>query len=336
MLDTNKLSELIKKFKFLPVNQDWYTYYTDSIIKSPLKELLQVNIENGPVLCQCDYYLQKISKKDFRFNWEFNKERMAFFQCTREILKAKLTSAIYCTRIKDPDRAAMKFIDLFSNTKQSKDLGLFYEYVLDTQCIHGSTLRFLHQNRNTFSYSMRRLIIFSFLNTITRSISNTELLNRDTRYCEMFKNEIIEEIISNEQLELQNCPEDKIESTKQFYSNMLDDQSKPTSDEHLKKLESCLNIGSTEILLTLLDLALKGFQERHSDYPSHLDQLVPEFLPSMINDPYSGRPFIYKRINDTSYTIHSVGPKDAKIIENQSHNSLKLVVKSDQIQNDSQ
>lgn len=334
MLGINILSKLVKKLQFGPANCEWYLNYASCIIKAPLKDLFQINMENGPVLCQCDYYLQKISEKDFRFDWEFNKERTAFFQCTREIFKAKLASAIYCARINDLDRAVLKFIDLFSNTKQSKDLNFFLEYRFDTRCILDTTLGFLHPNRNKFSYSMRRLIILGFLNTINRSISDTEIINRDQKYCEMFKNEFIAETKEGETWELQNCPAEQIESMKQYYSNILEDLSKPTPDDHLKRLKNCLMNVSTEILLTIMDLALKGFQEQHSDYPNHLDQLVPEFLPSMINDPYSGSPFLYKRINKSSYIIHSAELTDTKIIENLEYHPLKLVVKSDQIQND--
>jgi len=43
-------------------------------------------------------------------------------------------------------------------------------------------------------------------------------------------------------------------------------------------------------------LALRAWQLRHrGQFPDHLDRLVPELLPSLPSDPYSGRPFGYVR-----------------------------------------
>ncbi len=43
----------------------------------------------------------------------------------------------------------------------------------------------------------------------------------------------------------------------------------------------------------LVQLALLAYRIDHGQYPDELAALVPDYLPQMINDPYSGKPFAY-------------------------------------------
>lgn len=44
-------------------------------------------------------------------------------------------------------------------------------------------------------------------------------------------------------------------------------------------------------------LALERFRLAHNDYPDHLSQLVPDFLPAIPLDPFSGLPLGYRRLS---------------------------------------
>lgn len=60
-------------------------------------------------------------------------------------------------------------------------------------------------------------------------------------------------------------------------------------------LQSCDNAEiSRRGILTLL--ALERFRLSHNDYPDHLAQLVPDFLPAIPLDPLSGLPLGYRRL----------------------------------------
>lgn len=62
---------------------------------------------------------------------------------------------------------------------------------------------------------------------------------------------------------------------------------------------------------TRLIIALERCRLAHGRYPEKLDELVPEFLPGVPEDPYSAQGFVYKRGDDPaakgSYTLYSVG-----------------------------
>ena len=50
-------------------------------------------------------------------------------------------------------------------------------------------------------------------------------------------------------------------------------------------------------------LALECFRRRHGRLPVQLDELVPEFLAELPEDPYSGRPFGYRFPAGTVFSI---------------------------------
>jgi hypothetical protein len=52
--------------------------------------------------------------------------------------------------------------------------------------------------------------------------------------------------------------------------------------------------------------AVRLFRHEHGPLPAELDELTPRYLPSVPLDPYSGRPLIYRRL-ENGYSLYSVG-----------------------------
>ncbi len=50
-------------------------------------------------------------------------------------------------------------------------------------------------------------------------------------------------------------------------------------------------------------IALERWRLRHGSYPEHLGELVPEMLPALPVDPYSGAPFCYRRVDPSGDPI---------------------------------
>jgi len=61
----------------------------------------------------------------------------------------------------------------------------------------------------------------------------------------------------------------------------------------------------TEALLGTL--ALCGYRREHDQFPAALSDLVPEYLPTVPQDPFSGKPLVYHR-TATGYLLYSIGP----------------------------
>jgi hypothetical protein len=62
----------------------------------------------------------------------------------------------------------------------------------------------------------------------------------------------------------------------------------------------------TEFRGVILVVALERFRRAHSAYPEALDALAPETLAAVPEDPFSGHPFVYKRVGE-DYVLYSVG-----------------------------
>ena len=63
----------------------------------------------------------------------------------------------------------------------------------------------------------------------------------------------------------------------------------------------------TQRELTVTAIALKRYQLRHGQYPSSLDELVPEFLEKLSHDWMDGKTLKYRRNADGKFTLYSVG-----------------------------
>jgi hypothetical protein len=60
------------------------------------------------------------------------------------------------------------------------------------------------------------------------------------------------------------------------------------------------------LLLLRVELALQAYRRLHGRYPRQLADLIPAFLPSVPEDPFTGRPLGYQSTED-SYSLSSAG-----------------------------
>lgn len=65
-----------------------------------------------------------------------------------------------------------------------------------------------------------------------------------------------------------------------------------------------MEIGRSQVITAI---ALKRYQLRHGEYPDKLELLVPKFCSSIPTDWMDGKPIKYRRNEDGSYTLYSVG-----------------------------
>lgn len=58
--------------------------------------------------------------------------------------------------------------------------------------------------------------------------------------------------------------------------------------------------------LLQIDFSIPSFQEKQGTFPRTLDELIPDFLPTIPLDPYTNLPFI-DRPSDNDFLLYSVG-----------------------------
>jgi hypothetical protein len=63
----------------------------------------------------------------------------------------------------------------------------------------------------------------------------------------------------------------------------------------------------TVIQQTVIACALERYYRAHQQYPDKLQQLVPQYLSAVPRDVMDGAPLRYRRENDGSYLLYSVG-----------------------------
>jgi len=57
----------------------------------------------------------------------------------------------------------------------------------------------------------------------------------------------------------------------------------------------------------MLSAATEFYRAEHDSYPPSLDDLVPNYIPELPEDPFSGESFEYTP-TESSYLLYSVGP----------------------------
>ena len=62
---------------------------------------------------------------------------------------------------------------------------------------------------------------------------------------------------------------------------------------------------SAELGLTKIAWALALYHAKTHKYPAALDELVPQYLPAQLTDPFGGGPYFYA-LKDTGYTHSTV------------------------------
>ncbi len=54
------------------------------------------------------------------------------------------------------------------------------------------------------------------------------------------------------------------------------------------------------------EVALRGYRLEKGGLPERLEELVPDYLPELPLDPFSGRPLVYRKTRD-GYLLYSLG-----------------------------
>ncbi len=62
----------------------------------------------------------------------------------------------------------------------------------------------------------------------------------------------------------------------------------------------------TKMRLLICDLAIRAYSLQRGRKPAKLDDLVPDYLPEVPKDPFSGKELVY-RVTPTGYLLYSVG-----------------------------
>lgn len=65
-------------------------------------------------------------------------------------------------------------------------------------------------------------------------------------------------------------------------------------------------LAHARIILARFALACELFRSARGQYPERLEELAPEFLPEIPPDPFTGKPFVYKR-KGKGFIVYSVG-----------------------------
>lgn len=90
----------------------------------------------------------------------------------------------------------------------------------------------------------------------------------------------------------------KISSPSEICGN--DDWNLGKTVDNLVRMEVANRVIATAV-------ALKRFQLKHGKLPEALDELAPEFFPSVLIDPYDGKPLCYHPNVDGTYLLYCVG-----------------------------
>ena len=75
----------------------------------------------------------------------------------------------------------------------------------------------------------------------------------------------------------------------------------------IRRAETRHDMAMAHVRLMALEAALRCYISAHRHAPASLQELVPEYLDHMPDDPFNGRPLIY-RGQGTNWLLYSVGP----------------------------
>lgn len=62
-----------------------------------------------------------------------------------------------------------------------------------------------------------------------------------------------------------------------------------------------------QLRLLTVTIAINLYRQDRSELPDNLDQLVPKYLPKVIEDPFGAGPFVYRRQNKQQFILYSLG-----------------------------
>lgn len=75
----------------------------------------------------------------------------------------------------------------------------------------------------------------------------------------------------------------------------------------LDRVERRFELTKARLRLLAADLAVRRYWLEHKQYPDQLADVAPKYVSAVPVDPYSDKPLIYRKGDDT-YTLYSIGP----------------------------
>ena len=77
-------------------------------------------------------------------------------------------------------------------------------------------------------------------------------------------------------------------------------------DTYAKSMAKCAG-SEAQRSLVIAAIALARYRLRHGSYPVRCEAVVPEFLAAWPRDPMDGQPVRYRRYDDDTFTLYTVG-----------------------------
>ncbi|HSG73026.1 MAG TPA: hypothetical protein VLA12_21615 [Planctomycetaceae bacterium] len=74
----------------------------------------------------------------------------------------------------------------------------------------------------------------------------------------------------------------------------------------LRQADEAGNRGNAKSVVSQVGVALAAYQKANGEFPASLEALVPDYLPKLPNDPYIGKPCVY-RVDDEGAIVYSLG-----------------------------
>ena len=330
MLNIYAISDLTNNLKIEFNEKEKVFPYCLSDLSS--ESLLSIYSNNKPLLKNLNSFLNLINENDFYFDWSFFKTNLLFFNCTTKILKAMWTNAYYYLYKSDMENVILEFSNIFNLLKPLKDLAFFSDY-LSLGSYIGLVLGSLQKNRNSLHPYFQNKIIRDFTNCLNVQISDSLLIKRTLKFNSLFKTRLIEDLNTNELLDMDGKDPSDANNIEQYYSMCRILESRTQAKNIAKKMDSSLRTLKAEILLNLIDLALKSHKNFFGQYPKSLKELYNFSMVKQIRDPYSNSSFLYKKIDDQSYLMQSSGLLDLHDFEESGYHPLRILVKSDSVIN---
>jgi hypothetical protein len=294
------------------------------------ESLLRIYLTNKPILEKLTSHFNLINKYDFRFDWSFYKINQIFFNCSTRILKAMWTNSYYYLYKMDIENAVLEFLNIFNFLKPLKDLAFFSDYMCTGSFI-GLVLGALQKYRNNLEPNLQIKIIEKFTKCLNSQISDTLIVKRTLKYDLLFKSKIIEDQNFDELLDTDNKETNDPNEISQYYTMCRTLESRTQDKNKAKKMDSSLKTLKAEILLNIIDLSLKRHRNLLGQYPKSLEEICDCSTVKKIRDPFSRDSFIYKKVDDQSYLIHSSSLIGLREFEASGYHPLFIAVKSDAI-----
>jgi hypothetical protein len=95
-------------------------------------------------------------------------------------------------------------------------------------------------------------------------------------------------------------------ATPQQRADLMTTMSLHTMAPALVQADEAVTRGKARTVLSQMGVALSAYRKANGEFPASLEALVPDYLPKLPNDPYTGKPCVY-RVDDAGALVYSLG-----------------------------